>query len=217
MLALCALLPANSWVAQWRNWGIDSSPRSIFSIVGWDRSVRLLRSSLSMRPCSWRVPFSTSISGSSRRACSRSRCGAFGGQLISNTAAQFGLFDLADVGERKLLNDLDSLGPFVLRDAARGEKLAHRGKVKPLPVADSDVGARFFAESGVGHRHNRSRVDSRMSNQVRFDVFGVDLLTAAIDHVLDSSLDDDIAGRMHPDEVAGAVKPVGREGVAIAL
>ena len=56
-----------------------------------------------------------------------------------------------------------------------------------------------------------------MRNQVRLDFLGVDFLATAIDQVLDSSFDDQVAGRIEPHQVAGAVKSVGGERFAIAL
>src|SRR5208283_357839 len=164
MLALCALLPMKSCVAQCRSCACDSSPRSIFSIVGCDRSVRLLRSSLSISPLSCRVPFSTSMSIPLLDG-SRIDRSALGRELIRDVAPQFSLLDLADVGERQFRYDLDSLGPFELSHPARREELAHGRELKSFPISQRQIGASFLAENGIGHRHDRRGADCGMRNQ----------------------------------------------------
>ncbi len=56
-----------------------------------------------------------------------------------------------------------------------------------------------------------------MRDQVRFDFLCVDLLAAAVDEVLDSSLDDEIPGRIKPHKVAGAIESIGGERFPIAF
>src|SRR5271168_1419568 len=171
ILALCALLPTKSCVAQWRSCESESSPRSIFSMVGCDRRVRLLRSSFSIKDFSWRVPFSTSTIDSSS---------AFARNLLGDVSAQGCLSDLADIRDGQFANQLDSLGPFELSDTARGKELAHRDEVERIAVSERQIDACFLTEHVIGHRDHRGGVDGRMSDQVRFDFLGADFLAAAI-------------------------------------
>src|SRR5438034_2319514 len=56
-----------------------------------------------------------------------------------------------------------------------------------------------------------------MRQQMSLDLLGIDLFAAAIDQILDSSFDDQIARSIHPHQVASAIKSVTGERLAIAL
>jgi hypothetical protein len=119
--------------------------------------------------------------------------GAFARNLSGNIRAQFHLPDLADVGQRQFANQLDSLGPFELSDAARRKKLAHHDEVERLAASERQIDACLLAEHFIGHRDYRDSIDRRMSDQMRFDFLGVDFLASPIDQVLDSAFDNEIS------------------------
>jgi hypothetical protein len=92
----------------------------------------------------------------------------------------------------------------VLPDLGQGDRFA----------VDHQVGAGAFAEPRVGHGHDGGFGDPRVAQQQQFHLFGVDLLAAPVDDVLDPALDADVplaADLPDAGQVTGAVEAVGRE------
>src|SRR5215472_7973787 len=212
MLALWPLLPTNSWVAQCRSCGIVSSPCSIFSMVGCDLSVRLLRSSRLIRPSSSRSPFCTSMSIPlavpllsamvGMRAVTSPLAPMFAIDSHFDIAPQLCLFHLANISQRHRRDYFKPFGPFVAGQPARGEKLAHRLQLKPGARLEGYERASAFSEQFIGHRHHGSGRHGVMSHQMGLYLFGANLFTATVDLVLDASHDHQVAGGIEANEIS---------------
>src|ERR1035441_9302382 len=76
------------------------------------------------------------------------------------------------------------------------------------------AGAGLFAERRIVHRHHADVLDLRMAQNVIFDFLATDLFAAAIDDVLQTALDKEIAVDP-PHHVAHAVVAVAGERSAV--
>src|SRR5882757_5655338 len=138
---------------------------------------------------------------------------------LSHAIPQQPLVELPDVRARECRHPFQPLRPLELGDAQAGEVLADVVERDRRAPRDHE-GTRAFAEPGVRHRDNRGFSDGRVPQQQALDLFGVDLLAAAADYVLDPAVDGQVAPavvREHRGEVAGAVEAVRGERDGVVL
>src|SRR5207237_10351874 len=108
---------------------------------------------------------------------------------------------------------LDAFWPVELGHLQLGEVLPDLGHADRF-ASHYDVGAGAFPEPGVGHGDGSGVGDPRVTQQQQFNLFGVDLLAAPVDDVLDPALDADVplaADLADRGQVTGAVEAVGCE------
>jgi hypothetical protein len=86
---------------------------------------------------------------------------------------------------------LDAFWPFELGHLELAEVLPDLGQAERF-APHHEVGAGTFPEPGVGHGDGGGVDDPRVAQQQQFDLFGVDLLAAPVDDVLDPALDADV-------------------------
>ena len=143
----------------------------------------------------------------------------FFGYDCVNFFLELGLEDLADVREREFVADFKAFRPLelgethlraVLFDVVEGDLL------RLVPQGDEQ--AALFAKDLVRHGDERGVMHSVVLQNDVLDFFAAELLTAAVDGVLDAAHDREAASaRMHGREVAGAVVAVFSESLLVVL
>ena len=126
---------------------------------------------------------------------------------------EFGLRDLAQSGEWKLVDDDEALGPLLFHQASlvqKGAQLVEREVALPGRASD-DRADRFPAEF-IRLAHHRDLADERVCEQLVLDLVGGDVLALADDHILASTGDDDSSVGPEVAEVAGAEPAVRSHG-----
>ena len=121
-------------------------------------------------------------------------------------AAQDELLDLARWRPGKRVNQLQTLGPVRLRDAAVSLGTRASSSKSSSPTHER---AGPLAEALVGHGHDRDVAHRRVGVQELLDLGHRHLLAAAVDHVLDPAGDPHVAVGVDPGQIAGAVPAVG--------
>ena len=105
---------------------------------------------------------------------------------------------------------LDVFRPLELGHLQLHEVLPQLGHGERFAV-HHDVGAGAFPEPGVRHGDGGGICDPRVAQQQQFHLFGIDLLPAPANDVLDPALDGDVplaADLADRGQVAGAVEAV---------
>src|SRR6202035_3382018 len=111
-------------------------------------------------------------------------------ELRADVGAQCRLGDLPDLGPRQRVDEFETFGPLVLGQALSLQVGADAGECRRvLRVPGHDVGAAALAQSGVGHADQGDLGNGGVTRDQELDLFGVDLLAAAVDEVLDTALD----------------------------
>src|SRR5580765_7573602 len=109
---------------------------------------------------------------------------------------------LAESRDREVVAQEEPLGQLELGDLLPLEEIHQRLQVELLVLLQDHAGAHLLAEVRIRHRHAGDVLHRRMREDQVLDFLGADLLAAAIDQVLLSSLDDVVPGRMLAHQVA---------------
>src|SRR4026208_810830 len=99
------------------------------------------------------------------------------------------LRDLAERGHREVVADVEPFGQLEFRDLLALQKLPQLGERELLAGFQDQAGAHPLAEVRIGYRDAGDILHARMRQDEIFDLLGADLLAAAVDEILLSSLD----------------------------
>src|SRR5215469_15167701 len=128
-------------------------------------------------------------------------------EFLDRSRAHLELLHLAGHGHREVRGEPDVPRDLVMRDLA-GAELADLLGGQLAAGAQLHPRAELFAVLQVGHPDDLDVLDLRVGVQEFLDLAGIDVLTAADDHVLDPPDDVQVAGLVHHGQVAG-VHPAG--------
>src|SRR5579883_212573 len=114
-------------------------------------------------------------------------------QLLRDAGAEDVLLDLPEAGDGKLGDDLQPLGVLVAGQAVLRQERGQLRQLDRLAGAQDGEGAHLLAQHAVRHGHAGHVEDGRVHQQQVLDLFGADLLAAAIDDVLLATFDHVVA------------------------
>src|SRR5438045_1690452 len=100
------------------------------------------------------------------------------------------LRNLAERGHREVVAKVEPFGQLEFSDLLVLQKLHQLGELEVGAGLEDEAGAHPLAEVGVRNRDAGDILHARMRQDQIFDLLGADLLAAAVDEILLSSLDD---------------------------